>query len=43
MLFDDIILTFEGRLELCATGISAASLFLIGIMDESLKNSCDCD
>lgn len=35
MLFDDIIVTVEGRLELCVTVISAAHLFLIVIMDKS--------
>lgn len=41
MLFDDIIVTVEGRLELCVTVISAAHLFLIVIMDKSFEDFCD--
>lgn len=41
MLFDDIIVTVEGGLELCVIVFSAARLFLIVIMDESLEDFCD--
>lgn len=41
MLFDDIIVTVEGGLELCVIVISATHLFLIVILDESLEDVCD--
>lgn len=41
MLFDDIIVTVEGGLELCVIVFSAAHLFQKVIMDESLEDFCD--